>query len=76
VVYDSTITTGSTPPTSVTTPTLVVSGSRTWPQLARAAARTAAELPKGRYLEVPGGVHHTIEPAVTAPVVAEFLREG
>jgi hypothetical protein len=25
---------------------------------------------------VPGGAHHTIEPEVTAPVVAEFLREG
>jgi len=76
VVYDSAITTGSIPPTSVTTPTLVVNGAQTWPQLAAAAARTAAELPKGRHLEVPGGMHHTIEPGVTAPVVAEFLREG
>jgi pimeloyl-ACP methyl ester carboxylesterase len=76
VVYDSAITTGSAPPVSVTTPTLVVSGAQTWPKLARAAALTAAELPKGRHLEVPGGMHHTIEPAVTAPAVTEFLREG
>jgi len=76
VVYDSTITTGSAPPTSVTTPTLVINGARTWPALARAAARTADALPKGRHVEVPGGLHHTIEPATTAPVVAEFLREG
>lgn len=76
VVYDSAITTGSAPPTSVTTPTLVVSGAKTWPALTRAAALTAAELPKARHVEVPGGMHHTIEPAVTAPVVAEFLREG
>lgn len=76
VVYDSTLTTGATPPATVTTPTLVLSGARTWPALTRAAARTAGALPKARHVEVPGGLHHTIEPAVTAPVVAEFLREG
>ena len=76
VVYDSTITTGATPPTTLTTPTLVVNGAETWPALARAAARTAAELPAGRHLEVPGGANHTIEPAATAPLVARFLREG
>lgn len=76
VVYDSTITTGATPPATVTTPTLVMNGAQTWPALARAAVRTAETLPKARHVEVPGGVHHTIDPAVTAPVVAEFLREG
>jgi pimeloyl-ACP methyl ester carboxylesterase len=76
VVYDSTITTGSTPPTTLTTPTLVLNGARTFPGLARSAGLTAAALPKGRHVEVPGGAHHTIEPEVTAPVVAEFLREG
>ncbi len=76
VVYDSTLTTGATPPVTVTTPTLVVSGARTWPALARSAVRTARALPKARHVEVPGGAHHTIEPAVTAPVVAGFLREG
>ncbi|HEV7651256.1 MAG TPA: alpha/beta hydrolase [Actinophytocola sp.] len=76
VVYDSAITTGSAPPASVTTPTLVLSGAQTWPSLARSAALTAAGLPKGRHVEVPGGVNHTIEPAATAPAVAEFLQEG
>jgi pimeloyl-ACP methyl ester carboxylesterase len=76
VVYDSTITTGSTPPTTVATPTLVISGAQTFPGLDRSAELTAAALPKGRHVEVPGGAHHTIEPEVTAPVVAEFLREG
>jgi alpha-beta hydrolase superfamily lysophospholipase len=76
VVYDSAITTGSAPPESLPTPTLVINGAQTWAPLARAAVRTAAALPKGRHLEVPGGMHHTIEPHVTAPVVAEFLREG
>jgi pimeloyl-ACP methyl ester carboxylesterase len=76
VVYDSAITTGSAPPASVTTPTLVVSGAQTWPALTRSARLTAAGLPKARHVEVPGGMHHSIEPAVTAPVVAEFLREG
>lgn len=76
VVYDSAITTGSTPPATVTTPTLVLSGAQTWPSLARSAALTARTLPRARHVEVPGGAHHTIEPAVTAPVVAEFLHEG
>lgn len=75
VVYDSTITTGATPPATLITRTLVVSGARTFPRLTRSAARTAAALPKARHVEVPGGAHHTIEPEVTAPVVAEFLRE-
>jgi pimeloyl-ACP methyl ester carboxylesterase len=75
VVYDSTITTGSTPPTTAT-PTLVLSGARTWPQLTKAAMLTAEALPNGRHVEVPGGTNHTIEPAVTAPVVAEFLHTG
>lgn len=74
VVYDSTITTGSTPPTTVATPTLVLSGAQTWPRLTKAALLTAEALPGGRHVEVPGGRNHTIEPAVTAPVVAEFLR--
>jgi pimeloyl-ACP methyl ester carboxylesterase len=76
VVYDSTITTGAAPPATLPTPTLVMNGAQSWPALASAAARTAAALPKGRHVEVPGGMHHTIEPAVTAPVVTEFLREG
>jgi hypothetical protein len=37
---------------------------------------TADALPNGRHVEVPGGTNHTIEPAVTAPVVAEFLHTG
>jgi pimeloyl-ACP methyl ester carboxylesterase len=75
IVYDSTITTGSAPPESLPTPTLVINGAQTWEKLATAAVATAAALPKGRHLVVPGGMHHTIEPDVTAPVVAEFLRE-
>jgi hypothetical protein len=76
VVYDATITTGATPPPTLSTPTLVMHGEQTWPELARAAALTAEVLPKGRHVAVPGGTNHTIDPAVTAPVVAEFLREG
>jgi pimeloyl-ACP methyl ester carboxylesterase len=76
VVYDSTITTGSTPPAGLRNPVLVLSGAQTWPQLTKSAMLTAEALPGGRHVEVPGGVNHTIEPAVTAPVVAEFLHEG
>jgi pimeloyl-ACP methyl ester carboxylesterase len=76
VVYDSTITTGSTPPASLSTLTLVMHGTQTWEGLARAAVRTAEALPKGRHVAVPGGANHMIDPVVTAPVVAEFLREG
>lgn len=76
IVYDSAITTGSAPPAGLATPTLVVNGAQTWPVLARQATSTAAALPNARHVEVPGGAHHTIEPGVTAPVVAEFLRAG
>ncbi|MPZ86025.1 MAG: alpha/beta fold hydrolase [Actinophytocola sp.] len=76
LVYDSTITTGSTPPATLSTPTLTIYGAQTWESLARAAIVAAEVLPKGRHQEVPGGKNHTIEPAVTAPVVADFFREG
>ena len=76
VVYDSAITTGSTPPATLSTPTLVIHGAETWEPLARAAVVAAETLPKGRQLEVPGGKNHTIEPAVTAPATADFFREG
>jgi pimeloyl-ACP methyl ester carboxylesterase len=74
IVYDSTIATGGEPPGELTTPALIMHGARTWPKLAQAAAKTAAALPAARHVEVPGGANHTIEPAVVAPVVADFLR--
>jgi len=76
VVYDSSITTGAEPPAALTTPALILHGAQTWPLLTQAAAKTAAALPAGRDVEVPGGVNHTIEPAVVGPVVAEFLKAG
>jgi pimeloyl-ACP methyl ester carboxylesterase len=76
VVYDSSISTGATPPADLANSVLVLHGSKSWPVLGEAAAKTAAALPAGRHLEVAGGLNHTIEPEVVGPVVAEFLHEA
>ncbi len=76
VVYDSSIATGAEPPAGLTKPALIMHGAQTWPLLAQSAAKTAAVLPAGHHVEVPGGVNHTIDPSVVGPVVADFLRPG
>jgi pimeloyl-ACP methyl ester carboxylesterase len=74
LVYDLTIT--SEPviePAQI--PTLVLSGAETWPNLT-AAAETVAARTAGRHEILPGGAHHTIEPEVVAPVLAEWFTES
>ena len=59
---------------SILTPTLVLCGERSSPFLRSAARAVAATLPNGRLREL-AGQSHDISPAVTAPVVAEFLAD-
>ena len=60
--------------TAVATPTLVLSGADTWPDLRTAAVDLAGRLPAARHVEVAGGENHTIPPEATAAAVREFLR--
>jgi pimeloyl-ACP methyl ester carboxylesterase len=57
---------------SIETPALVLSGDRSSPFLRAAAHAVAAALPHGRLGEL-AGQSHDLNPAATAPVVAEFL---
>jgi pimeloyl-ACP methyl ester carboxylesterase len=72
-VYDATITTELAEPTAamaaVPVPTLVLTGSDTWPAL-REAARS---LPIGRHLEVTGGADHDIPIEATAALLRELM---
>ena len=78
MVYDAIITTAYAVPTAamiaVATPTLVLSGADTWPDLRTAAVDLAGRLPAARHLELAGGENHTIPPEATAAAVREFLR--
>jgi hypothetical protein len=78
MVYDAIITTTLAVPTAamtaVHTPTLVISGEETWPDLRTAAAALAGDMPAARHEEVPGGAHHAIPPAATADAVRAFLK--
>jgi pimeloyl-ACP methyl ester carboxylesterase len=78
MVYDAIITTTLAVPTAsmsaVATPTVVISGKETWPDLRTAAAALADDLPAASHEEVPGGAHHTIPPAATAEVLRTFLK--
>ena len=55
------------------TPTLVLSGSETWDQLARGADVIADVLPAAQRVVLKGGVGHDIDTAPVAPVLIEFL---
>ncbi len=57
---------------SIETPALVLSGDRSSPFMRAAAHAVAAALPNGRLCEL-AGQSHDINPAATAPVLAEFL---
>jgi pimeloyl-ACP methyl ester carboxylesterase len=58
---------------AVSVPVLVLTGEDTWPILRKTAEALPALLADARYVTVPGGENHTIEPAATAVVVREFL---
>jgi pimeloyl-ACP methyl ester carboxylesterase len=73
LVYDLTITNDQAIATAQV-PTLVLSGSETWAKLT-AAAETVAARTGGRHDVLPGGAHHTIEPEVVAPVLAEWFTD-
>ena len=57
---------------SIHVPALVISGESSPPFLRNAARATAAALPGGRLVTLPGQTHD-INPEATAPVMAEFL---
>jgi pimeloyl-ACP methyl ester carboxylesterase len=76
LAYDATIIGDRSLPTelitSVTAPTLVISGEQSPPFLRAAAQAVAQALPNGRLNSLPGQ-GHDISPEATAPVMAEFL---
>jgi alpha-beta hydrolase superfamily lysophospholipase len=76
LVYDAEITGDLSLPrelaASVLQPTLVLDGGASWSFLRSAAAALAAALPNGRRRTL-AGQSHDIDPAATAPVLAEFL---
>jgi pimeloyl-ACP methyl ester carboxylesterase len=76
LVYDATIVGDLSLPTeliaSITTPTLVIDGEQSPPVMREAARAVADTLPNGQ-LHSLAGRDHTIDPAATAPIVAEFL---
>jgi pimeloyl-ACP methyl ester carboxylesterase len=76
LVYDATIVGDLSLPTeliaSITTPTLVIDGDQSPPVIREAARAVADTLPNGQ-LHSLAGRDHTIDPAATAPIVAEFL---
>ncbi len=78
MVYDAVITTEHAVPsaamTAVTTPTIVLSGAETWPDLRTAAVDLATSMRAARHVEVDGGANHTIPPQATAVAVRDFLQ--
>jgi pimeloyl-ACP methyl ester carboxylesterase len=76
LVYDATIVGDLSLPTeliaSITTPTLVIDGDQSPPVIREAARAVADTLPNGQ-LHSLAGRDHTIDPAATAPILAEFL---
>jgi pimeloyl-ACP methyl ester carboxylesterase len=72
-VYDATVTAELSTPAPVSTPTLVLNGSDTWPILRTSAQRLAAELPGARHEELPS-TDHDIPVAETATALRAFLR--
>jgi pimeloyl-ACP methyl ester carboxylesterase len=76
LVYDATIVGDLSLPTeliaSIATPTLVIDGDQSPPVIREAARAVADTLPNGQ-LHSLAGRDHTIDPAATAPILAEFL---
>lgn len=76
LVYDSTIMGDSTLLTervpTVAVPTLVVDGGDSPPSMRRAARAVADAVPDAKHRTLPGQTH-AYDPAVLAPVLAEFL---
>jgi pimeloyl-ACP methyl ester carboxylesterase len=79
-VYDLTITTTFAEPpaalTAVSTPTLILSGAKTWPKLSKAAHALADATPAATHREIASGQHHDIPPVETAQAVREFLARA
>jgi hypothetical protein len=77
MVYDAVITTVLAVPTkemtAIGTPTLIINGAGTWPQLRSAAESLAGATPAARHTEVPGGENHHIPPEPTAALLKSFL---
>jgi pimeloyl-ACP methyl ester carboxylesterase len=59
---------------TVTCPTLVVYGSKTYPVLKHASKALADVLPNATLLELPGQ-NHNVSPGAIVPVLAEFVGE-
>lgn len=80
MVHDCALTTTLARPTppmlAVATPTLILNGADTWPALRAAATALGAEVAGARHVELPGGAHHTIDPASTATAVRTFIAGG
>jgi pimeloyl-ACP methyl ester carboxylesterase len=76
LVYDATIVGDLTLPTdlvaSISAPTLVIDGEQSPPVIREAARAVVDTLPNGQ-LQSLAGQGHTIDPEVTAPVMADFL---
>ncbi|HKO26063.1 MAG TPA: alpha/beta hydrolase [Solirubrobacteraceae bacterium] len=60
---------------SVTCPTLVVYGSKTYPSLKHASRSLAEVLPNATLRELPGQ-KHAVKPSAIAPLIAEFVAEA
>jgi pimeloyl-ACP methyl ester carboxylesterase len=79
LVYDATITGDLSLPdaalSSVTAPTLVLSGGNSWGFLQSGADAAGALLPNGRHLTLAGQTHD-IDPAAVAPVLRDFFADG
>src|SRR5207237_867639 len=75
LVYDTTITADRSLVDvlgSISTPTLVVDGETTWPQLRAAAEALTLALPTARRRSVPTQ-NHELDPNEVGAVVAEFV---
>jgi pimeloyl-ACP methyl ester carboxylesterase len=76
LVYEATLTRALPVPTAemaaLTTPTMVLNGTETWPFL-RESARSLAGALSAEHREVPGGQNHDIAVAATASALREFI---
>jgi pimeloyl-ACP methyl ester carboxylesterase len=59
----------------LTCPTLVVYGSKTYPQLKHASRALAEVLPNATLRELPGQ-NHNVSPGAIVPVLAEFVTSS
>jgi predicted alpha/beta-hydrolase family hydrolase len=60
---------------SITVPTLVISGGEVQASMREAVQAVAADLPTASYRSLEGQTHDLV-PAVLAPALEEFFKEG